>query len=173
MNPKYMWFGIALLIGLPADQITKYSIIDRLHYGEVVTVIPGWFDLTHVRNPGGAFSFFSEGPAEWRMAFFLGTGVIALILLLVFLRRYAPNDRLSPMALGMIFAGAVGNLTDRLVHGEVIDFLNVHLWAGYTWPTFNVADSLIVVGVIVLILEIFVANDQESTSGEQATENVN
>jgi signal peptidase II len=159
MAPKLKFFLIALATALPLDQLSKWWIIDHFHYGERMVVIPGLFDLTHVRNPGGAFSFFATGPVEIRMTFFIGSTLIAIVLLLVFLKRHEPHERLSPLALGIIMGGALGNLTDRIVHGEVIDFLDVHLWGGYTWPTFNIADSAIVVGVGILMLEIFLQED--------------
>ena len=127
----------------------------NFHYGEVVEVIPGLFDLTHVRNPGGAFSFFASGPFAQRMVFFIGTTVLAIVLLVVFYRRLQPEERLSAVSLGAILGGALGNLIDRVVYTEVIDFLDVHLWGGYTWPTFNLADSWIVVGVGILMIEMF------------------
>lgn len=168
MSPKNKWFLIAFTITLVADQVTKTMIVDRLHYGERLQVIPGFFDLTHVRNPGGAFSFFADGPAEWRFALFVGAAVVAMILLLVFLRRHAPQDRLSPMALGLILGGAVGNLIDRVVYGEVIDFLVVHLLFGYTWPTFNVADSAIVVGVGILLVEMFFGTEPDQSNSQSS-----
>jgi signal peptidase II len=155
MAEKTKWFLGALAVALPLDQLTKYWVIDRLHYGERIEVIPGLFDLTHVRNPGGAFSFFADGPELWRLTFFIGTTSIALVLLLVFLARHESGARLSPLALGGIMGGAVGNLLDRLVHGEVIDFIDVHLWGGYTWPTFNIADCAIVIGVALMMVEVF------------------
>jgi signal peptidase II len=160
MSPKFLFFAIALAIGLPTDQLTKQWIIANVHYGERIEIIPGFFNLTHVRNPGGAFSFFASGPVEVRMAFFIGSTLLALVLLLVFLRQHPPETRLAPLALGMIMGGALGNLIDRLRYGEVIDFLDVHLWGGYTWPTFNVADSAIVVGVVILMVEIFFFQEQ-------------
>ena len=138
-----------------------------------MAVLPGFFDLTHVRNPGGDFSFFASGPAEQRMIFFIGSTLLAIVLLVVFLWRLEPEVRLSAFALGIIFGGALGNLIDRLSYGEVIDFLDFHLWGGYTWPTFNLADSAIVVGVAILMLEIFLADGEpeapvsaDSGSGE-------
>jgi signal peptidase II len=88
------------------------------------------------------------------MVFFIGTTLLAIGLLIVFFRRLEPQARLSALALGVILGGAIGNLIDRLYYGEVIDFLDFHLWGGYTWPTFNLADSFIVVGVGILMLEI-------------------
>jgi signal peptidase II len=158
---KTRYFLAVFLVALPLDQITKQWVIANLRYGEVVEVIPGVFDLTHVRNPGGAFSFFAGGALEYRLAFFLSTGVVAIGLLLLFLKRLEPEARLAAAALGGILGGAIGNLTDRVVYHEVIDFLNVHLWHNYTWPTFNVADSFVVVGVGMLLLEIFFAEEPE------------
>jgi signal peptidase II len=169
MATKFKWFLAAFLVALPLDQITKTWIVKNFHYGERLEVIPGFFELTHVRNPGGAFSFFADGPVEQRMAFFIGSTVIAIVLLIVFLVRHEPEARLSPLALGAILGGAVGNLIDRLVYGEVIDFLEFHLYGGYTWPTFNVADSAIVVGVAVLMVEIFLQEEPDDGSKE-ATE---
>lgn len=168
MTPKYAWFGAAFIIGLIADQVSKYWIIDRLRYGEREWVIPGFFELTHVRNPGGIFSFLADGSVELRMTLFVGAALLAIVLLLLFLFRHAPEERLLPMALGMILAGAVGNLADRLIHGEVIDFLNVHLFGGYVWPTFNVADSLIVVGTGILMIEMFLAEEPEDSDSEDS-----
>ena len=173
MNTKTRFFLASLLIVLPFDQITKQWIIANIHYGDRIPVVPGLFNLTHVRNPGGAFSFFADGSVEARMVFFIGTTMIAIAMLLYFFRQLDPEERLPAVALGIVLGGAVGNLTDRILYGEVIDFLDVHLWGGYVWPTFNVGDSAIVIGVGLLIIEIFLAGDEENgvpepsnTSGE-------
>lgn len=159
MSRKLVFFLSALFISLPLDWITKQWVISKIHYGDRIEVIPGFFDLTHVRNPGGAFSFFADGPFEQRMLFFVGTTCIAIVLLLLFYRRLPPDDRISALALGIILGGAIGNLIDRITLGEVIDFLDVHLWGGYTWPTFNIADSSIVVGVAFLIAQVFLEEE--------------
>jgi len=166
MAPKFVWFLIALAIALPLDQATKTWIVNNFHYGEELVVIPGFFDLTHVRNPGGAFSFFADGPPGQRMAFFIGSTLVAIVLLIVFLVRHDPRERLAPFALGAILGGALGNLIDRLVYSEVIDFLNFHLFGGYTWPTFNIADSAIVLGVAVLMADVFLHGEQEDEAEE-------
>jgi signal peptidase II len=159
MSTKLRYFLAALAITLPLDQISKQWIIANFHYGQRQTLISGLLDITHVRNPGGAFSFFANGPLEQRMLFFVGTTLIAIVLLLVFLKRLKGHERLSAIALGTILGGAMGNLIDRLVYSEVIDFIDVHLWGGYTWPTFNFADSFIVVGVGLLMIEIFLGEE--------------
>jgi signal peptidase II len=169
MTPKQIWFLATFAIAYPLDQITKRAIVSNLYYGEHWTVIPGFFDLTHVRNPGGAFSLLASGSSDYRLAFFLGAGAVAVALLLVFYRRLPSDVVLAAAALGTILGGALGNLTDRVVYGEVIDWLDFHV-ASYTWPTFNVADSCIVVGVAVLILEVFLNPEEEPAAGEKQGE---
>ena len=160
MHPKRKWFLALFVIAYPLDQFSKLWIVGNFYYGESLTVIPGFFDLTHVRNPGGAFSLFTGGDPDYRLAFFLGTGAIAVALLVVFYLRLPSNAWVSAAALGGILGGALGNLTDRIVYGEVIDWLDFYI-ASYAWPTFNVADSCIVVGVCVLILEVFLNPEDE------------
>ena len=152
---KLLYAGIAFAITLPIDRFTKSWILGRFAYGEVQVVIPDFFNLTHVRNPGGAFSLLTSLPDFWRQSFFLGTGVLAIGLLLVFLVRLDPGERLAATAIGAVMGGAVGNLTDRVLYGEVIDFLDFTLWGGYVWPTFNMADCWIVGGVAVLMVGMF------------------
>lgn len=154
MSPKLLFFVVPFVIGYAADQLTKQLIIDGIPLYGLTTVIPGVFDLTHVRNPGGAWSLLADGDASTRIPFFVGAGVVAIGMLLYFYAQLEAHARLSATALGMVLGGALGNLTDRIRHGEVVDFLQVHL-PGYTWPTFNVADSLVVVGVIILMIETF------------------
>jgi signal peptidase II len=161
---KLLYFALTFAVTLPLDQISKRLVIARFEYGEQWVVIPGFFHLTHVRNPGGAFSFFANLPEVGRQIFFLGTGVLAIVLLLVFLSRLEHHERLSATAIGAVLGGAIGNLIDRVVHGEVIDFLDFRLWGGYVWPTFNLADCWIVVGVAILMLEMFFDSDGEETA---------
>ncbi|MCH7867270.1 MAG: signal peptidase II [Myxococcales bacterium] len=158
-SPKTIAFLISLLIVYSLDQLTKHWINTTIRYADRIEVIPGLFDITHARNGGGAFSFFADGPFEQRMVFFVGTTVFAIALLLVFFRKLRSDEILSATALGVVLGGALGNLTDRLRFGEVVDFLDVHLFGGYTWPTFNIADSAIVIGVILLVVEIFMAKE--------------
>jgi len=169
MTSNFRWFAGALLLTLPIDQWTKNKIVASFEYAERLPVIPGLFDLTHVRNPGGAFSFFASGPADVRMAFFIGTTIIAIGLLLLFYRRLEQDMLLSAAALGTILGGAVGNLIDGIAYGEVIDFLDIYV-GSYSWPTFNVADSCIVVGVGILILEIFLYDEEEDVSAPPTAE---
>jgi signal peptidase II len=114
-----------------------------------------------VRNPGAAFGILATSPEPVRLFFFVGVALVAIALVLSFFHKLAPGDRFSGLSLGLILAGAVGNLIDRLRFGEVVDFLHFRLWGGYSWPDFNLADSFIVVGVMMLVIELL-ATEGES-----------
>ena len=169
MTAKSRFFFVAFAISLALDQITKTWVVETLAFSDRVSVIEGFFYLTHVRNPGAAFSLFAEAPIEIRAPFFFVTTLIAIGLILSFFRKLSPGDRLSALALGLILGGAVGNLLDRLIYGAVVDFLRLQLWVGYSWPDFNVADSSIVIGVALLVLELF-ASEGESLTDPPGTE---
>lgn len=169
MTPK---LRIALLVftaTLSLDVISKNLITHHLVYSDKVEIIEGFFYLTHVRNPGAAFGLFASAPKPWRLTFFIGISLLALGIVVSFYRKLAPGDRLSALALGLISGGAVGNLIDRLVRHEVVDFLHFRLWQGYSWPDFNFADSFIVAGVGLLVLELL-AHEGETRAGAERDE---
>jgi signal peptidase II len=155
MSSKLGIFLTFFAISLVLDQATKIAIDTKLAFGSEIEVIEGFFYLTHVRNPGAAFSFLADSPASIRQPFFITVTLVAIGIIVNFFRRLAPGDRVSALALGAILGGAVGNLLDRFFRGEVVDFLHFRLWGGYSWPDFNLADSFIVCGVAILILELF------------------
>jgi signal peptidase II len=164
MSPKLKAFLGALAITLPLDQISKIWISNALSYSDRITVIEGFFYITHVRNPGAAFGMLTETSADIRTPFFIGVSLLAVAIIISFQRRLAPGDRHAALVLGLILGGALGNLIDRIFRGEVVDFLHFRLWAGYSWPDFNLADSFIVVGVALLLLELL-ATEGESRAG--------
>jgi len=169
---RKLWIFLpTFLITFVIDKVTKIAIVERFAYGERLTVIDGFFNLTHVRNPGGAFSFLATMSDGIRQTFFLGTGALAVGLLLYFLAKIEPEERLAPLAIGGILGGALGNLTDRLYYGEVIDFLDFRLIGGYVWPTFNMADCWIVVGVAVLMLQMLFEGEPQSSPNDSPTPN--
>ncbi len=140
------WLALAVAVAL-LDQFSKQWILDSLHLGQVVP-ITGFFDLVLVFNPGAAFSFLAEH-SGWQRWFFTGLAVIICSWLLVEIWRHR-TEKLLPTAFAMIIGGAIGNVYDRLVHGAVVDFLHFH-YAGYSWPAFNLADSAITVGVVLML----------------------
>jgi signal peptidase II len=135
------------------DQATKYVIHTGMALHESIPVIPGFFSITYIRNPGAAFGFLAGASSTFRYVFFIGVTIAAIGLILHYLRTYATGDRLLTLSLGMILSGAVGNLIDRVRFGEVIDFLDVYLGTTH-WPAFNVADSAISIGAFVLFIHL-------------------
>ena len=142
------WLGIALAI-IVLDQLTKSLVLGafRLHDSHVVTP---FFNLVRVHNTGAAFSFLA-GATGWQRWFFVALGAVAAVFIVWLLRRHG-GQRLFGWALALILGGAVGNVVDRLLHGYVVDFIQVH-WRGWYFPSFNVADSAITVGAGLLILD--------------------
>jgi signal peptidase II len=135
------------------DQMTKIIMLDRLALGAPVEVIDGLLDLTLVMNPGLAFGLLGGLPATWRWAV-AGLSLVALLLLSrVALKVLPTGGWQGVLAIGLIFGGAVGNLVDRARFGAVVDFVDVH-YRGYHWPAFNVADSAITVGVVLLAFRL-------------------
>lgn len=166
MTPKLRVALTALLISLPLDQLTKILVDRNLSYSDRIEVIPGFFSLTHVRNPGAAFGLFSDADPAIRLTLFISISLVAIGIIVSFFRQLAPGDRLSALALGFILGGAVGNLIDRIFRQEVVDFLHFVLWGGYVWPDFNLADSFIVVGVGILILELLASEGEARAQTE-------
>jgi signal peptidase II len=141
--------GLALLV-LAVDQATKLWAAGTLDYGMPVTVLP-FFNLTLVHNTGAAFSFLADAGGWQRIFFIVVSGVVSLVLA-AWLWRLPRDARLLGIALALVLGGAVGNLVDRVAYGYVIDFLDFHA-AGWHWPAFNVADSAISCGVVLLLAD--------------------
>ena len=137
------------------DRLTKLLIIERLDIYQSVRVVEGFFDITHVRNTGAAFSFLAYLDESYRVPFFAVTTLAAIGLLLYFVKQARPGETLMLIALALILGGALGNLTDRLLYGNVVDFIDWYV-GRYHWPAFNIADSCITVGVVLLGFELFV-----------------
>ncbi len=138
---------------LPASREVSAGDVIEVRKREVV-VVPDYFDFQYARNEGAAFSMLADADPEFRKPFFLGVGVIALLLIFGILRGVELRQQLLIVALALIGGGAVGNLVDRVLHGYVIDFI-VWKWTDeYRWPTFNLADTFIVVGVALMCIEL-------------------
>lgn len=153
-------FGISAFIVL-LDRITKLWVSRHIELGSARTVIPRVFSISHVQNDGAAFSLFSSSsqPQLVRVAL-IGFSVVAAIAVFVFLIKMGRQITATTLALALILGGAIGNVYDRLAYGTVVDFLEVHIILGhwnYHWPDFNVADSAIVVGGILLFLGALLA----------------
>jgi signal peptidase II len=142
------WLGLALAIFI-ADQFTKVLILGYYRLGDS-TYITSFFNVVRAHNTGAAFSFLA-GASGWQRWFFTAVGIAAAIFIIWMLRSHA-GQKLFSFALACILGGAIGNVVDRLMHGYVVDFVQVH-WRGWYFPAFNVADSAITVGAACLILD--------------------
>jgi len=140
------WLALAALI-VVADQVTKYAVVQYFAVNNTVAVT-SFLNLLLVYNPGAAFSFLSDA-AGWQRWFFVAIALIASAWIVILLRQY-PNQRLFALALSLVLAGAIGNVIDRILFGAVVDFLDFHAY-GWHWPAFNVADSAITCGALLLI----------------------
>jgi signal peptidase II len=139
------------------DQVTKLWALRELTLGGSVRVIDGLFSLTLVMNPGLAFGMLAGVPEGFRWAVGLLSVVALMVLAGVATRLLPRGGPISRLAIGLIFGGAIGNLIDRLRFGAVVDFLDFY-WRGWHWPAFNVADSAISIGVVLLALQMILAD---------------
>ena len=160
-NLSCKWRYILLLASLfilLIDQITKWEVRHMLRLYEIKTVIPNYWNWTLAYNKGAAFSFLANQSSDWPRVFF---GVLAMIIA-IWLINYILSkaySRLTGIALSFILGGAIGNLTDRIIFGKVTDFIQWY-YHTYYWPAFNVADSCVFIGVVLLIIEgVFFAKD--------------
>lgn len=147
--------GMARHLGLAAllvvlDQASKWIAVRALEFGERIPVLPGFFDFTLVYNRGAAFSFLA-GADGWQRWFFTVIGVAAAGFIVWMLARHGAQ-RLFAFALALILGGAVGNVIDRVLHGQVTDFVLLY-WRDWHWPAFNVADMAITLGALLLVLD--------------------
>ena len=155
MKYKYYQVGAIAVMVLVLDQVTKYFIQAHVRLYSIITVVPGFFNITHVRNKGAAFGVLANLPEFWRSAFFITITTAAVAALMVLIVK--TRERLPVYAFSLIAGGAVGNVIDRIRYGEVVDFIQWSVKAWY-WPSFNVADSAISVGVGLLVIEMLFSN---------------
>ena len=144
----WLWLGMALLV-VVLDQLSKTLILGSFQLNDSRT-LTSWFNLVRVHNSGAAFSFLA-GASGWQRWFFVGLGTLASGFIVWMLKKH-PGQKLFCFAVTMIMGGAIGNVIDRLLHGHVVDFIQVH-YGGWYFPAFNLADSAITLGAICLILD--------------------
>lgn len=151
-----IWLGLSLLI-VVFDQISKQLILGSIEYGQIVEVWPPVFSLVLTYNPGAAFSFLASA-SGWQKYFFIVVALAASAFIIYLIVKHR-NERLLCFALALVLGGAVGNLIDRMIYGAVVDFVLVR-WPGGPslfdpWPAFNLADSCISIGAVLLIWDSF------------------
>lgn len=157
---RWLWVS-ALVVVL--DLATKALATANLNYAQSVEVLP-FFNLTLLHNTGAAFSFLA-GESGWQRWFFIVLALVISAMLVSWIARTPRAERWLPLALALVLGGALGNVYDRIVHGYVVDFLHFH-WAGYHFPAFNIADSAITIGAVMLVIDLF---RRPQGSGEPST----
>jgi signal peptidase II len=150
----------AAVFGL--DRVTKVIIEQRVSESASYRVIPGFFDIVHSENRGVAFGIFNDSASEWRSLALIVVAVVAVIFIGAYMWRAQHIDAATLWGLALILGGAAGNAFDRIVSGRVTDFLEFYLGA-YHWPTFNVADSGVVIGSGLLILDMLLSKREAAT----------
>jgi len=157
MLSAWRWFALAAAV-VAADQVSKAMVLGRFALGERREV-NGFFNMVLVYNKGAAFSFLSDAPG-WQTPLLIAFALVAIAIVGTLLVR-SPGRRLLCTGFALILGGALGNLIDRLRYGQVVDFLDFHA-AGWHWPAFNVADSAITLGAVLLVVEGFLHHERRA-----------
>lgn len=147
------WLLLISAVVIFLDRLTKTWVTARIPLGGAIPLIPGVLRITHWTNEGAAFSLFADSASphavRWALIAF---SLLAALVVLVVLVRMGERFTLTTFSLALVFAGALGNVHDRIAYGSVVDFIEVHIFS-YHWPDFNVADSAIVTGACLLLLD--------------------
>jgi len=149
----------SLIIGL--DQLTKYIVCKLLPLHSRIEVFRDFLNIVHIRNPGIAFGLLKQFGSQFKVLCLILVSAVVLFLLVFLITQIKKEHRLQTFSLSLILGGAIGNLIDRFRLGEVIDFIDVHWRSIYHWPAFNVADSAITVGIIIIVLCELLKHKQE------------
>jgi len=153
LNPKYRLILTVSTLIILLDQVTKIIVDKMMPLYHTVEIIPNLAALTYLRNTGAAFGILAGEQSIYRIGFFLLVSIVALGCILYLLKLTRPEKKTTLVSLSLILGGAVGNMIDRLRMGEVIDFILVHYYDLH-WPAFNVADSAISIGVVLLLIQM-------------------
>ena len=155
---KWLWLSIVVIV---LDQLTKQLASSYLSYQQPLQVMP-FFDLTLTHNRGAAFSFLSSA-GGWQRWFFTAMAMFVSIAIILWMKRLEPNQKWLAAALALVLGGAIGNVWDRLTLGYVVDFIDIY-YKQWHWPAFNVADSAICVGAIMLVIDALYFSRKDNSS---------
>lgn len=153
MNRRIFYF-LFILILLAADQLTKAIVAQKIIFGSSKSIIPGFFNLTHIRNRGAIFGFFSHSGSQFLYVMLTLASLAALAFVIFYFFKTPTSERLMKISLSLILAGALGNLIDRIFRGYVIDFLDFYV-KKWHWPSFNISDASITIGAFIIIFIFF------------------
>ena len=155
MRNKYLFLFIISNALILIDQYTKFMVSLHIPLNYSVNVVAGFFNLTHIRNSGVAFGIFSEQNSELKPYLLIFVSIIAIIAILAIFHQTDREKKMVQTGLVLVFSGAIGNLIDRVLHKEVIDFIDI-FFENQHWPAFNIADACITIGVMLLAVDMLV-----------------
>jgi signal peptidase II len=171
MKDSRIWLLFLSVLVIVSDRVTKWLASTKIELGNHIPVIPHIFAISHVENPGAAFSLFNDSSSPQRVRWMLLIfSLLAAVAVLAALFKLGRKVTATSVALALILGGALGNGWDRIQFGYVIDFLEVHI-IHYHWPDFNVADSAIVVGGILLLFDALFSGKEQAAVTEPAIRN--
>jgi signal peptidase II len=156
------WVASSIVIAvIVVDQLVKYYIQTHMMVNESIPVIQDILHITYVRNKGGAFSILNNLPESIRVPFFVIVGISFMAFIVYYFRNFLKKSGFARICFALIIGGALGNLIDRIRFGEVVDFFEVGINASLKWPVFNVADSCISVGIVLLLIHILMTKEEK------------
>ena len=160
MRNRYYLLAVSVFI---LDHFTKWLVRSRMELHEAIELIPGYARISYVRNSGVAFGLFADIQSVWKPYILASMAVIAVVVILMYSARMPSNRVLLQLALAITLGGILGNFTDRIMHGFVVDFIELHIKEVFHWPTFNVADSAITSGIALLLVDTVKHPEVEET----------
>ena len=163
MRNKYVVLFLVSGFLIVIDQYTKFMVSLHIPLNYSIKVMEGFFNLTHIRNSGVAFGLFASQQSEYKPLMFIIISTIAIMAILVIFHQTPKDKKMVQTGLILIFSGAIGNLIDRSLHGEVIDFVDFFI-EGYHFPAFNIADSCITIGVTLMVIDLFCDGSRSDSS---------
>ncbi len=163
LKNKYILLFIISGALIVVDQYTKFMVSLHIPLNYSIKVVEGFFNLTHIRNSGVAFGLFADQQSEYKALMFIAISSIAIMAILVIFHQNPKEKKMVQVALILIFSGAIGNLIDRTLHGEVIDFVDFFI-RDHHFPAFNIADSCITIGVALMVVDLFVGESNSDSS---------
>ena len=163
MFNKYLFLFVISSLLIVIDQYTKFMVTLHIPINYSIKVVEGFLNLTHIRNSGVAFGIFSDQNSELKPYLLIFVSIIAIIAILVIFHQTGKNKKIVQTGLVLVFSGAIGNLIDRVLHKEVIDFIDFFI-DNQHWPAFNIADSCITIGVMFMIDDLLVGDGPSKNS---------
>lgn len=168
MINRYHLITLTVLI---SDHLTKWIVRSTIDPYQTIELIPNYLRLSCVRNSGVAFGFFADVESPLKPYILAAVAIVAIVIILVYSRRVPLQRTLLQIALAITLSGILGNFIDRIVHGFVIDFIEFHIYESFYWPTFNVADSSITIGIALLLIDTIKNPEMDKAKRQAAVDN--